>query len=216
MLADNCDEFFNLLSVHRNPLAGDDYPDVCYDYGTEFGQLGGYLRMWCEFLVLHQRVPQSPEDFRISLPAATVLAGRPLGMAECHELLVGEFATAFVGLLQQIADGGEVDIFPIRHCNHSLNWPEVLWPGHYSLLHVAVQDRDNICTPLNPGDYTGLALEAAVRHTLLLGSVKYDCDAVALGVGVHHTIDENAASLGLLLLQDTTSTLTSTVCSLSH
>jgi len=216
VLTDNCDEFFNLRRVHRNPLAGDDYPDVCHNHGAEFSQLGAYFRMWCEFLVLHQRVTQSPEDLRISLPAAAILAGRPLGMAECHELLVGEFTTALVGLLQQVADGGEVDILPIRHFNHSLNWSEVLWSSHYSLLHVAVQDRDNICTALNPGDYTGLALEATVWHTLLLGSIKYDCDAIALGIGMHYTIDENAAALGLFLLQDATGTLTSAVCSLGH
>jgi hypothetical protein len=50
-------------------------------------------------------------------------------------------------------------------------------------------------------------LEAAVWHALLLSSVKNDCDAVTLGIGMHHSIDENTAAVGLLLLENAASAL---------
>jgi len=83
----------------------------------------------------------------------------------------------------------------------------VLGAGHDGLLHVAVRDSDDVRSSLCPRDDSGLALEAAVWHALLLSSVKNDCDAVALGVGVHHSVDENTAALVLLLLENATSAL---------
>ncbi len=55
-----------------------------------------------------------------------------------------------------------------------------------------------------------------MRHALLLGSVEHDCDTVSLGIGMHHTINENTTSFGFLLLQDAAGTLTFAVCSRGH
>ena len=88
--------------------------------------------------------------------------------------------------------------------------------GLYRLLHVSVGDGEDVCSSLGPGDDSCLALEASVRHSLLLGSIKHDRDAVAIGVGEHHSVDENAAALGLLLLENAASALACAVCSLSH
>lgn len=83
----------------------------------------------------------------------------------------------------------------------------MLGAGHDRLLHVAVRDSDDVRSSLCPRDDSSLALEAAVWHALLLSSVKNDCDAVTLGIGMHHSIDENTAAVGLLLLENAASAL---------
>ena len=69
---------------------------------------------------------------------------------------------------------------------------------------------------LGASDNSSLALESAVRHAFLLGSVKHYRNTISLGIGVHYSVDENPTSLSLALLQDTACTLTRTVRSLCH
>jgi hypothetical protein len=59
----------------------------------------------------------------------------------------------------------------------------------------------------------GSTLEAAVRHTLLLGAIEDDCDAVANLVLVHHASDVDATALCLRAAQNTACSLTSSVTS---
>jgi hypothetical protein len=61
----------------------------------------------------------------------------------------------------------------------------MLWSGNDGFLHIAVQDLDNISPALGSSDDSGSTLKASMRHTLMLGSVKHDCDPVTIIVSVH-------------------------------
>jgi len=73
----------------------------------------------------------------------------------------------------------------------------VLRPSNHGLGHVLVMQRDDPCAALLGLDYACSALEAAVWHSLLLGAIENDCDAVANLVLVHNASDVDAPSLRL-------------------
>ena len=56
----------------------------------------------------------------------------------------------------------------------------MLWSCYDGLVRITVGNRDYVCPSLSAGDDSGLALEAAVRHALLLGSIKHYRNTVAL------------------------------------
>lgn len=81
------------------------------------------------------------------------------------------------------------------------------------LCHVLVVQSDDPSAALLSLDDAGGALEAAVRHSLLLGAIEDDCDAVADLVLVHDASDVEATALLLRAAKDTAGSLTSSVTS---
>jgi len=79
----------------------------------------------------------------------------------------------------------------------SFEWAEVLRTGNDRLLHVTVFHSDNPSNALALLDEASSAIEASVRHTALLTTVKDDCHAVTFFVLVHDTSNVQAASLVL-------------------
>jgi hypothetical protein len=71
----------------------------------------------------------------------------------------------------------------------------VLRASNHGLCHVLVVQSDYPCAALLGLDDAGGALKAAVWHSLLLGAIEDDCDAVANLVLVHDASDVDAASL---------------------
>ena len=84
----------------------------------------------------------------------------------------------------------------------------MLWSGNYGFLHIAIQDPDDISPALGSGDDSGSTLEASMWHALLLGSVKHDCDPVAILVSMHDSANEEPPAISLVLPQNAASTST--------
>jgi hypothetical protein len=73
----------------------------------------------------------------------------------------------------------------------------VLRASNHGLCHIlVVQSNDPGTALLGLNDASG-ALESAVWHSLLLGAIKDDCDAVANLVLVHDASDVDTSSLRL-------------------
>ena len=72
----------------------------------------------------------------------------------------------------------------------------MLWAGYDCLCHILVVKSNYPCSALLGLDYTSCALESAVRHTLLLGAIKHDCDSITNFVLVHDSSDIYSTTLG--------------------
>jgi hypothetical protein len=86
--------------------------------------------------------------------------------------------------------------------NPSFKWAEVLGASDHGLLHVTVFNRNDPSDALALLDEARSAVEAAVRHTALLPTVKDDGHAVAFFVLVHDAADVQTASFVLPSSQD--------------
>jgi hypothetical protein len=71
----------------------------------------------------------------------------------------------------------------------------VLWASYHGFRHILVMKSNYPCTTLLGFDYPSCALESAVRHTLLLGAIKHNCDSITDLVLVHDSSDIYSTSL---------------------